>query len=362
MGYLLYFLVIVLAFLKPRNRVVTVLLYTFLVLIFGLNNHHLSDITNHDFINYFTMYDIESYNSERSVEIGFRWIIVQLNSYGFNFNTFRIFIGLIGYYLILDTLKLYTKWNNYVLLLYLIYPFINDVIQIRNFLSMSIVIFSTRYIFFKKKYSDVKFISLIVLASTIHITSVFYVFFLVVKKIHTDYLFKYVLVLTGILTTLAYTGGFKYIAGLVTTNPKVFHYLSRQTTWGMIIVLFLIFMYFYVYYLMHHRVKKCFLNTDSTSEYISFKFEYLDILFKFNVICLLLIPLLTYDLNYLRIYRNILFLNYIVFIDAIMYSRGNVKIKYALIASTFTIFMFVFYYLMNYENQIISVLSDNYLF
>ncbi|PKM90622.1 MAG: hypothetical protein CVU85_00245 [Firmicutes bacterium HGW-Firmicutes-10] len=354
-----------------KSKLFSLYIFIFFVIIFGLNNHHLgySDYYNMDFENYYTAY-LSSANqiSPRNMEIGFKIVMYISNLLGLSLNSFRFIIGLFGFSLIFITIKKYSSYPNYVLSLYLIYPFINDVIQIRNFIAASIVIFSIRYLLEDKKGNLLKYALFVFLASLFHISSLFYLVLILVKYLKTRHFLNLILIVLPTLIILAYTSFYPFLVSRITSNQKVLMYLSRRTTWGLIIVYGTIFMMFGVHYILNREAKKSLIGENKLRPGIDEgslvdKMTFYDILLRINTLILLLsLPLLIYDFNYIRLYRNILPLNYIVYVDAIMYRRiPAMSHKYFILIFISLSILFVMFYGLNASEQIFPVFNDNML-
>lgn len=369
--YLTYTSLIIGGFFAKKSKLFSVYIFIFFVIIFGLNNHHLgySDYFNMDFENYYTAYlSSASQISPRNMEIGFKLMMYISNLLGLSLNSFRFIIGLFGFSLIFNTVKKYSSYPNYVLSLYLIYPFINDVIQIRNFIAASIVIFSIRYLIEDRKGNLLKYASLVFVASLFHVSSLFYLLLIFVKYFRTRHFLNLILTILPTLIILAYTSFYPFLVSRITSNQKVLMYLSRRTTWGLIIVYGTIFMMFCVHYILNREAKKSLIKENELKPGINEGFSmekitFYDILLRINTLILLLsLPLLIYDFNYIRLYRNILPLNYIVYVDAIMFRRiPNMSHKYFILVFISLSVLFVMFYGLNASEQIFPIFNDNML-
>lgn len=345
------------------------MLFVFFILVFGLNNHHLgySEYYNMDFFNYFSLYnDNNGSLSQRDYEIGFKFLILICNSCNLSFMQFRILISCLGYLLIFSTIEKYSSYPNLVLLLYMIYPFINDIIQIRNFFAYSIVLFSIRYLIENKKNNIYKFLLCIFLASAFHISSVFYFTLVFVKLFNNRQIIKNARIFVPLLVLLSYTPIIPLLVKLIFKSDKIYKYFLRRTTWGLLIVFGLLFLIYFIQLQMNNTCQKYILDVNNSkkikSDIIIIKRNYYEILLKMNSLLLFTAPLLVYNFNYIRLYRNILVLNYIIYIDAIMYNKSKNKYyDYLILIIVQMLILFMLFYGLHYDEQIIPVLSDNYL-
>lgn len=367
MQYIIAVIFIILGVFSKRSKVYTICFISFLCVLIGLNIHHLSNSNyyNMDFTNYYTLYlGNENGISGRDIEIGFQFIMVLCNKLGITFNMFRLLISIVGYVLIYDTIKKYTKYINYVFLLYFIFPFLNDAIQIRNFLSMSIIIYAFRYLIENKKNNNIKYILCIIIASSIHITSLFYLIFLLARVFRKRFILGVSIYFSVILVILSYTNLYPTLVSFIIKSNKVISYFDRRTTWGLIIVFGVLIMLVMSFYIMHKKCYLYYLNNITKNTSLKLRKEFLDILWKCNILLIITAPLLVYDFNFIRLYRNILFLNYIVFVHAILIAKKNKQelMIYVGIALFVVGSLFIFFYGMNADTQIWPILNDNMIF
>lgn len=370
MQYIIALIFIIGVFFQKTPKLYSVCFLFFMIIIFGLNDHHVgySNYYNMDFNNYYTLYLGNSLEiSDRDTEIGFQYLMLISNQFGLSFNAFRLILGLFGYILLANSINKFSKYLPYVLALYFIFPFPNDVIQIRNFFSMSIIIFSIRYLVANKRFNNIKFVTLIFLASTIHFTSLFYLIFLLAKKFNKKTIVKIVVFVVPILIVLAFTPAFPILISLFSDDAKFMYYFSRRTTYGLIAVFGIVVMIFVTFYIMYKQCIKQIEIIDFNSRKKNGKYfnrDFYEMLMKINILLLLTTPLLIYDFNFIRLYRNILPLNYIVFVDAIVLMRlnRNKAFNYFIVALFFVVFFFIYFYGLNADTQIFPVFEDNILF
>jgi len=165
---------------RREVRLLSIFFLLFLIVIFCGNNE------NPDYVGYKFKYDsIKNHNATDFIfsdpYIGFNILQFISHAIGLNYQEFLFIVALLGYALIIDTLHYFHANMSYVLLLYLFYPFFYDVIQIKNFLAMSIVIYSIRYLLDNTKLATLKYVVLIIVASLFHIVSVSYLLLLLTK-------------------------------------------------------------------------------------------------------------------------------------------------------------------------------------
>lgn len=137
MIYVTGLLVGILAWIRKKDRAVfcLVFLYAFSIFVFNTDNP--------DFTNYQNQYYGATGGYSEPI---FTALVFLFRSIGFNFWVFRGFVAFAGLALISRTICKYSPYPNLSLFLFLLYPFVIDVVQIRFFLAYSIIVYSIKYI------------------------------------------------------------------------------------------------------------------------------------------------------------------------------------------------------------------------
>ena len=131
--------------------------------------------------NYLYQYNNLNITAYHSKEIGYIFLIRIGNKLGLEYFQFRMLVLIPCLMLIHITIKKYSGNYHYVYFYYLLYSFFMDAVQINNFIAMSFLIYSMNYLNKGESYSRVKFICCILLASSIHTASLFYLVMLFVN-------------------------------------------------------------------------------------------------------------------------------------------------------------------------------------
>ncbi len=145
-------------------------------------------IDNPDYDNYKVVYDnidnqsvLNYYYGGMANESGFRLLYKICFMFGLEYRGFLAVFALAGLGILGWCIWQYSANPNIVLVLYLIYPFTIDYVQIRSFMSMVIVLFSLQYLLDDKKISQTKYIAGVLIASTIHVSALFYLILLLIR-------------------------------------------------------------------------------------------------------------------------------------------------------------------------------------
>lgn len=107
------------------------------------------------------------------------WFLCKLgNMAGMTYGQFKMVILLLGLLLIRSTIKYFTSNQNYIWSLYIIYPAITDLIQIRFFMGIAIIIWAIKYLLRDTTKGYFIYCMLVIIAGQIHNSAYFYIFFI----------------------------------------------------------------------------------------------------------------------------------------------------------------------------------------
>lgn len=295
----------------PVFRVSFLFLFMFLIMwfLFGWNTD------NADYDNYQRIYDsISQYGGYSGVEIGFEFVCRMGATLGLSYNGFLMIYSFIGLSLIASTARKYSTNHAIMFILYFIYPFLVDIVQIRNFMAMALVIFATRYLVTNENKDYLKYIIFVLLASTFHYSALFYMLFLLVKiKSYKKLIY---VTLAMVIIGLFARSLFPSIVGRFLSMERYGSYFSDGTSFYRII---LFFIYFCVSATLTYYVYKRIKSDNSVGplhEADKKKREqhaFAEVVMKINILIFVAYVLVLVDVNFIRLIRNILPLNYIVF-------------------------------------------------
>ena len=166
--------------LKPRH-LIFVGLFVFAWVLFGFN------YSNADYSNYeFAYNEIKEARPNGYFEIGFYLLIRLAAVLGINYQGFLIIISAVCLLIFVNALKHLTANVNLAFAFYLVYPFVFDIVQYRNFLAFSFVLYGLHYLLNKNSKSIknvLKYFAFVILGALFHSSVVVYaLLFLVVIK------------------------------------------------------------------------------------------------------------------------------------------------------------------------------------
>ena len=167
------------------------------------------------------------------------------NKLGCSYQFFRFIECFLSLLLLSKTVTRYSTNPIFVFSLYLIYPFLLDSVQLGNFISYSIVLYSLKYLEEPFTKGGIKYIFGVLIASQFHILSIVYIIFLLVyvKSIRKIYIFSF---FTNILLTISINflpRLVSYIPLLRSRSDQIKYYLSFDQSYknGAIAYSFLLF-------------------------------------------------------------------------------------------------------------------------
>lgn len=320
MGYLVTAFMSLSALIKKNSRFVFCAFLALLWVLFVLC------IDNPDYGNYKLIYDNidnslanEGYYSVMANESGFRLLYKIFFGLGFEYRAFLALFALAGLAMLAWCVWQYSANPNIVLILYCIYPFTIDYVQIRSFMSMIIVLYALQYLIDEKKSNYIKYIAGVLIASTMHVTALFYLIFLIVRKFTVRYCWYFsILGVFGIIFFYTNVDLFAGMLSFVIPYHKIKGWISGDmnrslrsiiSTVGLRVGWISLQAYFYGRY--KSKVRRGIVERDRITENI----------YKCNVILLITLGFEIFTKDYERLGRISFILGYILFTRLFAYRR-----------------------------------------
>lgn len=277
-----------------------------------------------DMQNYYWLYRGDLAN----VEAGFIFLMRLASEYGLTLETFRTIIFIISFFLLWISLERLKLNKNLSLGLYSMFAYNLDVIQMRNLLASTIVLFSLTFLILENKYGVLKYCFGLILASSIHsISAVYFILLFSVKKLLKYRLGKQVMVCLFLMTTmtalfLRTIGAMHLVLGkffMMVNSSKADFYLSEDVRLG-----------FITFWIMHlvflgsaYFARKTYQLNSKEQEY---RFDVIDKLFWINLVISFLLPLCILNINFYRIFRNLLPFNYAILSMVLGFRNSSAKL------------------------------------
>lgn len=348
---------------KKRSLCIAVILLILLIILMGGNSDNI------DYTIYNNMYNSSFFYKD----IGFGILINISKFIGLDINYFRLMISIIGLLLIHKSLIKMTSQKYYFFyLIYFIYPFLFDVVQVRNFLAMSIFIFATTFLIENRLKNKLIYILLIICAASIQkVALVYLLVILVVDFEGNKKIYKYgILIIIGFSIILGLNKSLtltviRSLAGIYPSALKgIDSYMSVNTNYGWIISWFQQIINFFII----AQINK-YINLES-SDVTNKQRRYIKLIYNINLLMFVFLPLYVLDENFTRIFRNVMPLNWIALCSAIGKKRLKSILKtktinrYQLIQLISILFAILLFCLMArdyWESIIIKIFTRNWM-
>lgn len=279
-------------------------------------------------------------------------ICYYFRNHGYSYIFMNSILVSIAFILIFITIKKYTKNICFVTSLLFIYPFVDNIIQKRNFLASSIIIFAVPYLFKKKYINIMKFTTLCLLAAQIHVSSYVYLLFIIVPFIQYDKMLKKVLV--AVILGIFMIPILPKIAGIIFPSSKIELYFLTLKIGLIDSIFWSCFNIGFVFLICKLKI----------NEYVDK--DYIINIKKIALFSLIFLPLFYYEPTFIRIYRNLLVFNYIALSQIQTYGK---KIYLSVLRSTssiilYSIFAFVIVYIITGSGlkEMVFAIFENNLF
>lgn len=291
--------------------------------LFCLINDNLPDDAN-----YRNFYDAVGEGSNNEfLGVGRLYLCKIGNVFGLSYSLFKAAIYMIGLTLLTISINCISKRSQPAFLMYLIFPGVLDLIQIRFFLAASIIILGFIFLIkFKGVFAFLSYVVMWAIASLIHNSCIFYILFAFIP-ILSMFNFKArnlaIFLLIADLIIIVFSKQLVSLLYFVLPDiqaSRIEAYVNGNTTsfFGMLIYTAFLFGELALIYYLSKTSKANFPRQKKMTKYILYA----------NILLLLSLPLIYLSSDFLRLQRMFLVLNY--------------ALVYALITRNYTVYKKVF--------------------
>lgn len=277
------------------NRTLTLCALVCMWILMGFNNY------NSDYYVYKQMFDItviNGFNPDGNIEIGYRILMYLFSKITRDYTFFLCIISFILIGSLILIIRLFTTQVFQVIVLYFIYGFSINAIQIRNFFAMNLFMIGLYFLLKKKCHRNLLlYIFFVVLASLFHRVMLFYLV-LICINLNINKIYKISVFLSlGILflrnPIVQFFSESKYNTYLSETNNISIYSGSNV----LVLIYFVTNLFFVMYFYNQIKNNKAFA---------------LNIL-KINILITSSFFLVVLNNNFIRLIRNVFVMNYILF-------------------------------------------------
>ncbi len=278
---------------------------------------------------------------------------------GMNFEQTNMIFNLFILSLIAYSIPKYTTYITVPSSLYLIYPLFINGVQIRNSLSSAIIIFSIQFLLESDLKSTIKFIVCVLLATTLHTTSIVYVLLVVAKYFNISKIRKITAVLMFSIYIIQQVFSF-WLQILFGEQRYIEKFAIKNTisetlfmiVWQLSLLISII--------LIKRKKNKSFLYNSNANN------RYDELVIKVNVLMLIIMPLYYLDFSVERLVRNLLVINFIYFAEFLKAIDKENKNNFSRIETSIFLgwfmgsaFIFEGWYADHWKNTVLSYLNQN---
>lgn len=296
MPYLILIFMIFLGFTAPRNKIISIVLFTYMWCIIGFNSF------TPDFANYKFMYEQIDSGIFTTFEPGY----VMLNHIclhaGLSFTQFRCVVAAIGLLLVYISVLRLTDNYNLLLCIFMLYPVLGYTGGIRSLVAFGFGLLGMTFLVRGGKRRIIKYLICIGLAICFHYSFFVYLIFLFVEKgFNFTRTLKFLII--EISVVLVWSQGYLYsILSRFITSEKVLRWMMPEYNErpSILAAMTVTAAFYLVYYWLHYCLSGQYENLelfrkDSSCVIDTFKVKsYLDV-------AIYLIPLLFINMNYERL-------------------------------------------------------------
>lgn len=312
MGLTISIILVLLGFYYKNNKKIVNLQFLWIWILISFNNGGV------DYEGYLGMFKTFSSNLNFNFFLEGRlyWLGSYLfNKMNFSFEVYTIVTTTIALSILYYLIKKYSLNFSFVNSCLILYPLVDNIIQKRNFLSMTAILYGMSILISKKKYYIFKYFFLVFIAYHFHVLGIVYILFVIIPyfSLKSIKIISYIGLVIMTMISFKLNDIAKILFFFVPSKVNLyFEDLSGRLPF--IKVLFFVFIHLLMFWFVLFFYKKL-KNKDNFSISI----------LKINYLFLTIIPLYYYNSTFLRFYRNIFLLNYIFIGNCVIINKFENK-------------------------------------
>lgn len=344
--YIIGLILIILSLFENKSKFCCILLLLYMIMLMAYSYGN-ADYSTYEL--YYTLYGNNiSFSTLFSNNGLFKTMCYIFTKFGLSYKELLIFMTLLGFYNLFSAANKFLINKNILFVLYFLYPYLMDITQIRNFLAMTFLIKGCSFLIKdgNKVKSCLLFCIYDLIASLLHVTFVFYLVFLLIKFINKKNI-KYIAPMLFFIEVVVFKYIQEIISALTNIDKTDFYFNENISAFTLIvIIIYFIINIVIVYYISNkHRNEKWINN-----------------IYKINILMVLTIPVIYHSFEFLRLYRNVFFLNYICVSymcqqgfnikkhnlrNALIWNDSNIVLLNIVIVCLFSLYLFIIHDYLN---------------
>ncbi len=342
-------------------------IFVALIIIMGGNSNNL------DYKNYELTYNL--LNHMKGSEVGYFTIQGIGNKLGLSFQQFKFLISILCMIIIRVSVKKYIKNTFCFYFLYFLYPFFLDVIEIRNFIGLTLLVSAIPFLRKEGLKDKAIYVVLVVTAALFHNIFIVFLPLLFIDRIDNEKGKKWILRITVVVSVLIMLTPSAVLSiinvflarlsslGVIETRSSYAE--SVQTRFGFLLFFAKQLIGYIVSYYEVKAIDKIKYINDNDSIQIANQKDIIKIVYFLNIYGFLFCPLYRINGQFSRIMQNITVLSHIAFCSTVSLCKGNKSN-----AKTFAICLYIVYIVFNFvtimliehiDDIIIPILTNNWI-
>lgn len=329
---------------NSRRALWGIVIFSFIIIYLFLSGYRNYSGLSGDLNNLQTEYEYYLRTGNSIYEGGYKIFMGVGKAFTLEFYTWRAIIIFFALLLNFYSIIRYAKNPHLVIALFFIFLIIPSAEQLRNFLAFSFfqvglsqLIYSTK----SNKYKNFIFSLFVLIAGYVHSSFYIYIVILLIDKITLKYIkiLVWFVLLFCVVIFLNNNNipGFSIIINYF-ENSRVSDYLNHNIRFGFLLYMFLHGLSLYILYV-----------TMSLTQKLQIKDLKIDKVFNTNLLLIIFFPLLMVNGTFIRIFRNILLLNYFSFGEflSLRYFHSKKLIFVLIIVSSCVMWVYLTYFFAN---------------
>ncbi|MDC6166171.1 EpsG family protein [Paucibacter sp. XJ19-41] len=318
---------------------------------------------------------IRTGGQDDSFELGYQSLARIASQLGLEYGAFHFVLSGAALLLICKAVMDLTDRPALGLLAYLFFPFFWDVTQVRNFYAMAIVIYGMKYLLVEERKSNLKYAVTILIASTFHVTSVFYLLFLAARTQNKVLLWSALGVAAAIYTLVFSALVASPLLAFVAEKIDVYTTTETSLVTKVAVLAFYAASLAMLWWTARRMtvadagavVQPLAKHSESRTKHVPPRLPWMPylrisptVLLNVNLVAGLSILLTLDNLDFIRLYRNLFLVNCIFVINGIYRSRRKNRALMSLCFIAYLVTVFTgFVYITSTSNIIESTLLNN---
>lgn len=266
---------------------------------------------------------------------------------GLDFESSLIIIFCFGFLFIQSVVSRFSVNSLFVYALYVIYPFFLDVVQVKQFVCMSLVVFALQFTF--KRNGFLKYCFFVIVAASFHYVAIFFLPFIFLSRFSVNKLILICGVFVFLFSFLVQTGLYEFLIFSETIYFRVKHYLENAPGYGFVIQIFIQMLILFA--ILFFRYKLVVAGKDN---------DFIRAVAYANIYLVILFPFYMINGNFERVFRVMYIPNYIVLANFLALYFPSRKLLLSITSVIFMSALSFWYFYGILDITVFPILDNNW--